>query len=231
MVKLQNRLGRKLYSFDLLSGFSCPFAKACLSKAVDIGGTRKIQDGPHTEHRCFSASQEVFYTNLYNLRQHNFKTLQQAKTTNKMVELLSEALPSRTEIVRIHVAGDFFNRNYFHAWIKMAEANPNILFYAYTKSLAYYAGKELPLNLLLTASYGGTQDNLIWEHDLRYAKVVFTEQEALDNMLEIDHDDFHAASDGPSFALLIHGIQPAGSEAGKAMRLLRGKGSYSRKAA
>ena len=37
---------RKVYSFDLLSGYSCPFAKKCLSKAVvQDNGKRKIRDG------------------------------------------------------------------------------------------------------------------------------------------------------------------------------------------
>ena len=63
--------GRKVYSLDLLSGYSCPFAKACLSKAV-VGddGKRRIKDGPHNEFRCFSASQEAQYTGVYNLRKH-----------------------------------------------------------------------------------------------------------------------------------------------------------------
>ena len=60
---------RKVYSLDLLSGYSCPFAEACLSKAVvQPNGKRKIQDGHKTQFRCFSASQEVQYTNVYNLR-------------------------------------------------------------------------------------------------------------------------------------------------------------------
>ena len=46
---------RKIYSLDLLSGYSCPFAKACLSKAVaDENGKRKIQDGKDNEFRCES---------------------------------------------------------------------------------------------------------------------------------------------------------------------------------
>ena len=37
---------RKVYSLDLLSGYSCPFAEAYLSKAVaQSNGKRKIQDG------------------------------------------------------------------------------------------------------------------------------------------------------------------------------------------
>ena len=51
--------GRKVYSLDLLSGYSCPFAEQCLSKAVEVDGKRTIKDGPKTEFRCFSASQEV----------------------------------------------------------------------------------------------------------------------------------------------------------------------------
>ena len=52
--------GKKVYSFDLLSGFSCPFAKECLSKAVENReGKRTIKEGPDTEFRCFSACQEV----------------------------------------------------------------------------------------------------------------------------------------------------------------------------
>lgn len=57
---------------------------------------------------------------------------------------------------------------------------------------------------------------------------MFSQAEADELGLEIDHDDSHAALPGPSFALLIHGIQPKGSEAGKAVRALRGRGSYSR---
>ena len=66
---------RKVYSFDLLSGYSCPFAEKCLSKAVQINGKRKIKDGPKTEFRCFSASQEAQYNGVYDKRKANFDAL------------------------------------------------------------------------------------------------------------------------------------------------------------
>ena len=75
LAAMQSKKPRKIYSFDLLSGYSCPFAEACLSKAVVIDGKRKIKDGKKTKFRCFSASQEVQYTNVYNLRKHNYDTL------------------------------------------------------------------------------------------------------------------------------------------------------------
>ena len=70
--------GKKVYSFDLLSGFSCPFAHDCLSKAVeDSEGKRTIKDGPNTKFRCFSASQEVQYNGVYNRRKNNFDSLRE----------------------------------------------------------------------------------------------------------------------------------------------------------
>ena len=226
--------GKKVYSFDLLSGFSCPFAHDCLSKAVeDSEGKRTIKDGPHTKFRCFSASQEVQYNGVYNLRKHNFDTLRQS---NNMDLLLMDSLPKDTGIVRIHVAGDFFNADYMRAWYNVAYMNPSILFYGYTKSLRYWQFhiNEYPEldNLVLTASYGGSEDNLIGEYNLRSTKVVFSEFEAYKLGLEIDSDDSHAARPdlrNQNFALLIHGVQPKGSEAAKALVKLKGQGSYNRK--
>ena len=83
--------------------------------------------------------------------------------------------------------------------------------------------------MVITASRGGRLDGLIGRHRLREAIVVFEEQAALDRNLEIDHDDSHAAIPSQakqSFALLIHGVQPKGSTAGKAVRELKGVGSY-----
>ena len=227
---------RKIYSLDLLSGYSCPFAEKCLSKAtVDKAtGKRKIKDGKRTEFRCFSASQEVQYTNVYNSRKHNFDMLRKL-SCGEMVDIINQSLPTNAGIVRIHVAGDFFSQQYMEAWYTVALLNPKILFYAYTKSLRFWlAINEFPVlhNFVLTASYGGTHDHLIDEFNLRSTKVVFSEAEAEQLGLAIDHDDSHAAKPSlrnNSFALLIHGTQPAGSEASTALKKLKGKGSYSRK--
>jgi len=232
--------GKKVYSFDLLSGYSCPFAKECLSKAVeDSEGKRTIKDGPDTEFRCFSASQEVQYTNLYNLRKNNLDNLRGFDTLELVKEILA-AMPKDLGVCRIHVAGDFFNEKYFLAWLAIAQLFPTKLFYAYTKSLKYWVNNRelvdsLP-NFILTASYGGRDDAMIAEHSLRASKVVFSEQEAESLGLTIDHDDSHAADPelkNQDFALLIHGTQPKGSEASEALQLLRKnkvKHSYSRKA-
>ena len=154
-----------------------------------------------------------------------------------------DSMPKDAGIVRIHVAGDFFNSDYMWAWWLTASENPNTLFYAYTKSLRYWIDipNQMPIldNFILTASYGGRDDHLIdmtadspIGEKLRSTKVVFSEAEAEALGLEIDHDDSHAARPSlrdQDFALLIHGTQPKGSEAATALKELKGKGSYSRK--
>lgn len=227
---------RKIYSLDLLSGHYCPFAKDCLSKAVlqADGKTRKIQDGPDTQFRCFSASQEVIYDNVFKARKFNSDLLRHIRGYQKMKELINASLPKNIGVCRIHVAGDFFNQSYFDAWLDVTSLHQDKLFYAYTKSLPYWVLRlyDIPDNFVLTASFGGRKDALISDNQLRYAKVVYSEDEANYLGLEIDHDDSHAANplkwDDP-FALLIHGIQPKGSLASKVLSALKGKGSYTRK--
>lgn len=237
-------IGKKIYSFDMLSGHGCPFANECLSKAVEVDGKRKIQDGPNTIYRCFSASQEVLYSNVYNLRKNNFDAMRSIATNvnlsndekiDTMSSELQSSTPKKTGIVRIHVGSDFFNPLYFRAWLRVAQVRPDVLFYAYTKSLKYWIENRAEVdrteNFVLTASRGGRLDNLIDKAGLRSSVVVYSVAQAEKLGLEIDHDDSHAADPtkrNQNFALLIHGSQPPGSEAGKAVRALNGLGSYGR---
>lgn len=223
------KLDGSIYTFSLPSGFSCPHALDCLSKANKDTG--KITDGKKTSFRCFSASQEALYPSVRAQRWHNFDALK-GLTVSQMYGLISLSLPSKAKKIRIHVGGDFFSQVYFDAWLAIAQDNPSVTFYAYTKSLPYWVARldEIPSNLILTASRGGRKDELIEKHGLREARVVFSVEEAESLGLDIDHDDSHAYQTGPSFALLIHGTQPKGSEAGKAKNALKGLGSYSKKA-
>lgn len=232
---------KKIYSFDLLSGHSCPYAHDCHSKVIEVNGKRKIKDGMFTMFRCFSASQEVLYTTAYNLRKHNYDVMRGLCRDDEflshrfnMYKRIISDLPEDAGIVRLHVAGDFFNQQYFEAWMDVARTRSDILFYAYTKSLPYWVANRADCdtieNLVLTASVGGRRDDLIETEGLRFAKVVMSEDDADDFALPIDHDDSHAADPEQrlnSFAILIHGVQPAKSEASRAVKALKGVGSYS----
>lgn len=230
---------RKIYSLDLSSGYSCPGAKDCLSKAiVDINGKATIKDGVACQFRCFSASQEALFPPVRKLRSHNFEAIKTAKTVENIYNLILNSLPKNAGIVRLHVAGDFFSLAYLQAMVKVADSRPDILFYSYTKSLHHLQAiakdctnllfGEIRPNFLITASRGGRYDNLIPELGVRSCYVVFSELEA--SALPIDHTDEHASTPGGDFALLLHGIQPANTPAGEALKILKkeGKGSYSR---
>ena len=228
MLKFSNSGNAKLkniISFNIASGWSCPFADRCLSKADPVTG--KITDGAKTEFRCFSASQESLYPAVRKQRMGNFEALRKMRTVEEMVTEINSALPKvkksgEGKVVRLHVAGDFFNQNYFDAWVEVAKKNSERTFYAYTKSLQYWVNRlgQIPSNFKLNASVGGKQDNLIEMYGLKYATVVYSEAEAQSLGLEIDHDDSHAYAYDDSFALLLHGTQPKGSKAAEAKRAL-----------
>lgn len=218
---------RSIWSFNLPSGYSCPGALDCLSKADKITG--KITDGKDTKYRCFAASDEARSTQARAQRWHNFDLLRKLKNVNDMAMLINQSLPS-ADVIRIHVSGDFYSLSYFIAWIQVAKNNRHIRFYAYTKSINFWVdcidqGISIPSNLILNASRGGRYDKLIDnpKYLLKSAEVVFTPEEAEQRGLQIDHNDSLAMTPGPSFALLLHGTQPMGSVASKALKTLREK--------
>lgn len=162
-------------SISLSAGWACPFAFRCESRVDMLTG--KITDGKHTEFRCFSATQENIFPVVRKQREYNFNLLRSLKSSEEMAELIHVSLPNpKKKIIRIHVSGDFFNINYLKAWILVAQRNPNLTFYAYTKSLTYWIEElnNIPVNLKLTASKGGKNDHLIEQYNLKLDQVVYS---------------------------------------------------------
>lgn len=220
------KLNSKTVTFSLPAGWSCPFAKECHSRANKTTG--KIIDGKHCQFRCYAAAEERF-TIVRKSRWDNLNTIRRLKRDTAIANAIHASLPD-FPYVRPHTSGDFFSEAYFVAWLNVAANNPDRLFYAYTKALPFLVKYQdsIPNNFKFTASFGGTHDHLIDEHGLRYAKVVFSEDEAAELGLPIDHDDSHARGDG-NFALLLHGHQPKGTPAAQAWyKIMRSVGGYSR---
>jgi hypothetical protein len=220
LKKMLKKLSLKLKTFTLPAGWSCPAAKDCLSRADRATG--KIQDGKDTVFRCFAASAEATYPSLRKMVWHNFGLLKDSLVdgAEACADLICASLPDKFDIMRVHVGGDYFSKKYLQAWVIVAERNPDKIFYSYSKSLHLFAKVMRPENLVLTASRGGKYDELIDIHGWKEALVVYSEEEAEEKGLEIDHDDTHAAFGGTNFALLIHGTQPKGSMASKALSAL-----------
>jgi hypothetical protein len=224
------KLSADIITFSLPAGFTCPGAYLCQSYADRVTG--KIKDGKHTSFRCFAASQESAYPNVRAARWNNFERLRACKSSGEMSDLILRSLDVSAKYVRIHVSGDYFSLAYLQAWLNVASQRPDTVFYSYTKSGHLLAGLDIPENFRITLSYGGKFDGLIESLGFKTARVVFDPVEAEALGLEIDHDDSHAYNDGESFALLIHGTQPAGSEASQAIKALKAgkvKHSYSSK--
>jgi hypothetical protein len=226
------KLSKDTLIFSLPAGKTCPGAMYCKSFAVvDDNGKRKIVDGPHTEFRCFAASSEVQYDGTFYNRAFNLEAILDALKGGYAADLIHNSIQEKrtknTKKVRIHESGDFFSGAYLDAWIEVAQRNPDLQFYCYSKSLQLFLHLNLPANFYFTASYGGKWDHLIEEGFFtRYAKVFMTEDDANRAGLEVDHDDSHCFGNKP-FALLVHGTQPKGSAWGKAIRERRANKQFS----
>lgn len=90
-------------------------------------------------------------------------------------------------VVRIHDSGDFFSEAYIAVWMEIARQRPDILFYAYTKSVTMFRKASLPSNLLICYSLGGKQDHLLDLERDRHADV-FPTKEALEEAGYFDQE-------------------------------------------
>lgn len=219
---------------SLPAGYTCRGARDCKSFANKETG--KITDTPNTRFRCYAASEESRYKTARKSRWRNYDLLMDARTVDNMAKLIVDSINityPHTHVFRIHESGDFFSQTYFDAWIKAAKDLPQIIFYAYTKMLPLWVRRlsEIPDNLKLNASKGGVYDRLIEQHNLKFAEVVFSVEEAIAKKLHIDKNDDLAWRQDNSFAILLHGTQPKGSEAAVALSTLKKQGytGYSKK--
>ena len=221
LKKMAKKLGVKLKTFTLPAGYTCPGAKDCLAFADRKTG--KITDGEDTQFRCFMASLEATFPTLREMVWSNLELIRKAlkNGVEECADLICESLPKKFDVMRVHVGGDYFSKEYLQAWIEVAKRNPDKVFYSYSKSLRFMSEFALPENLVLTASRGGKYDDLIDLHAWKEAVVVYSEREAENLGLEIDHDDTHAAFGKENFALLNHGTQPKGSAASEALKQIK----------
>lgn len=199
---------RAVLGFDLPAGHSCPFANICLSKAHKVTG--KITDGKNTIIRCYASSGEARSTNARKAHWYNYELIK-GKTTNEIAQLILDSLPPYAKIIRIHSSGDFFAKYYFMAWVKVAQARPDLDFFGYTKAIQYVDFCK-PDNFKLVYSYGGKLD-----HNLKNQPVAYVVKSRLQAVaLEVPiacqtnmADDYTYIMQGISFANMLHGTQPA----------------------
>jgi hypothetical protein len=227
------KLPTSTLTFSLPSGFTCPGALQCQAWAGRTTG--KLRDGDHQLFRCYEASIESRYRSVREHRWRNFELLRHLDATD-MAHVLQAGIAAARQPKSTHVrwfaGGDFFSPALRDAIIACASATPELIHYAYTKSVPFFlTGQqwmELPVNLRITMSWGGNFDHLIAHYRYpRTARVLHTRAEASTAGLPIDTTDRLAWQDEPvHFCHLSHGSQAAGSEASRALAARRRAGDF-----
>ena len=213
---------KQVASLDLPAGHTCPASLLCQSYSNRETG--KITDGKSMKFRCYAASSEAAFPATRRLRWHNFDILK-SMSTNAMVEIIESSIPNQIKVLRIHSSGDYFTRNYFNAWVQVAQNHPEIIFFGYSKILEYTHYNTD--NFKIVYSIGGKYDNQVTNEST--IRVVDTVEQGHSLGLPVacdNHpaDDYDYIMGGVSFAIALHGTQPAGSPANKKMGHYRQSG-------
>ena len=189
-VKKKTYYVGEVYEYNLPTGTTCPFAMECKVVVDKVTGKFDVTKG---QYRCYASSAERFPA-VRNHRHNNFDFVRNGGVP---------VIPKDCKAIRIHSSGDFFNQTYFDMWLKLAEENPSVEMWAYTKSLKYWINRlnDIPSNLILTASYGGKADDLIERFNLKNVKV-YAEIEEVPTNRPIDTNDNYARIPNVNFALL-----------------------------
>lgn len=152
----------------------------------------------HCKKYCYARKAENLYRDCLPSRQTNFEATRNPDFVRNMIytiekKLTGKACAGKLTVFRIHESGDFYNKRYALAWLEIARhfetIGANIVFMAYTKSLAYFEGIEIPSNFVLRASVWDDTSAAILETIERNNYPIYTAFEA-DEMAAALSDGF-----------------------------------------
>ena len=186
-------LGVKVFNFSIPAYKSvtgktvCPFADACVKY-------------------CYA--QKGNYTRFPKVGQLMEQRYQISKTVNFVPLMNIEIQKKKANFVRIHDSGDFYSPKYLQKWLTIAKDNPNVNFYAYTKSHDFFRGLNLPQNFDIIFSEGSKLDNKLNKDIERHASIFNNETELLKagyiNASKIDLLATKFFSDNHKIGLVYH---------------------------
>tara|TARA_R110000737_G_scaffold2605_1_gene7160 strand:+ start:583 stop:1179 length:597 start_codon:yes stop_codon:yes gene_type:complete len=171
---------------------TCPFAAACVKYCY-------AQKGNYTR---FPIVQELMEKKYEISKQNNFNSLMNEEIKKK-----------KATHVRIHDSGDFYSVKYLQKWIQIAEFNPSIIFYAYTKSIKFFVNDlfpntdtlALPDNMKIIFSEGSKTDELINQREHRHARIFKTSEELnAAGYIDASSNDLKAITENKKVGLIFH---------------------------
>lgn len=201
---LGKRLNKRVATFDMLAGWTCPMAKDCHARVIIKNGAKRIEK--LGKFMCYAAKSEAVYPATYKLHKIN-RTRSLRHTFEKRA--IAEIRANKIEIMRIHSSGDFYDFNYFQKWYRIAQALPEVSFFSYTKQATFVKwllANPLP-NLKIVYSHGGILDKFAAAHNLPTCYVETDTDKYPDVPLACDtvhSDDYEWVLAGQSFKIAFH---------------------------
>lgn len=110
-----SKLGRRLHCWSIPPGR----AKTC------PGETNLCRT------RCYAKHGFFYFQNVQDSQARNLELTKRDDFTHLMT---ADILYRQAEIIRVHVAGDFYSPEYIDKWCEIASRNPRVRFFAYTRS-------------------------------------------------------------------------------------------------
>jgi len=161
LKKTSKTMGKRVFNFGItayksMSGkLICPFAKDCVKF-------------------CYAQKGAYSWSNV----KPAFEKRYEITKTDNFINLMNDEIKKKkVDFLRIHDSGDFYSKSYIQKWFNIANDNPNVKFYAYTKSFILFQGLTIPDNLDIIFSEGGKHDKLINTKIDRHARIFNNKQE------------------------------------------------------
>ena len=183
LKKTSKTTGLRVFNFGIPAQDTCLWAGECKKYCYASKGAY-----------IWSNVKPAFQRRLDATKQDNFPQL-----------MIAEILKKKASVIRIHDSGDFYSREYLMKWFKVMEALPDVVFYAYSKSLPLFTGEKLPSNFKLIKSEGGKRDDLINPSVDRHARIFKTEAELIaEGYANASENDLIAIGNNPKIGLIAH---------------------------
>ena len=191
MRKTSASAGVRIFNFSIpayktKSGkITCPFAADCVKFCY-------AQKGNYTRFPVVKESQEKKYLLT---KEDNF------------VDLITAAIKRKKAThIRIHDSGDFYSINYLLKWVNIANDNPGVTFYAYTKSIQFFKGCiNIPANMIIIFSEGSKKDELINIAKDRHARIFQSIKELTGaGYIDASTNDLQAIQSNKKVGLIFH---------------------------
>ena len=151
---------------------------------------------------CYASKGAYIWSNVKPAFQRRYETTKQDNFPQLMI---AEIKKKKATHVRIHDSGDFYSREYIQKWFKVMDSMPEVIFYAYSKSLPLFDGVRLPKNFILIKSEGGKRDDLINPVIDRHARIFKTLDElTAAGYANASDNDLIAIAENKNVGLLAH---------------------------